>query len=87
MSTEFKKLKVSVFCIDDEPQDGPQHYILLLGFYQPHLLGALDALGVHVANVIKLCSERTQTSEGQQEQHEQSPRASPALDAGKRPSV
>ncbi|XP_031140996.1 sperm-associated antigen 17 isoform X4 [Sander lucioperca] len=72
--------------IDDEPQDGPQHYILLLGFYQPHLIGALDAIGVHVANVIKLCSERTQTPEGQQEQHpcegnEQNLKASPVLDA------
>ncbi|KAM6894209.1 sperm-associated antigen 17 [Lycodopsis pacificus] len=72
-------------CIDDEPQDGPQHYILLLGFYQPQLIGALDAIGVHVANVIKLCSEHT--SEGQQqEQHpceadEQSRRASLALGA------
>ncbi|KAI4808604.1 hypothetical protein KUCAC02_000658 [Chaenocephalus aceratus] len=54
--------------IDDEPEDGPQHYILLLGFFQPHLIGALDALGVHVANVIKLCSEHTQTSEEQQEE-------------------
>ncbi|XP_034757010.1 sperm-associated antigen 17 isoform X3 [Etheostoma cragini] len=72
--------------IDDEPKDGPQHYILLLGFYQPHLIGALDAIGVHVANVIKLCSERTQTSEGQQEQHpcednERNLKASPVLDA------
>lgn len=56
-------------CIDDEPQDGPQHYILLLGFYQPHLIGALDAIGVHVANVISLCSEHTQTSGREQEQH------------------
>lgn len=40
--------------IDDEPDDGPQHYILLLGFYQPHLLGALDSIGIQVANVIKL---------------------------------
>uniref|UniRef100_A0A8C3A3I6 Sperm associated antigen 17 n=1 Tax=Cyclopterus lumpus TaxID=8103 RepID=A0A8C3A3I6_CYCLU len=69
--------------IDDEPQDGPQHYILLLGFYQPHLIGALDAIGVHVANVIKLCSGHTQTSEGNQ----QSRRASLALDAGKGPSL
>ncbi|XP_054457183.1 LOW QUALITY PROTEIN: sperm-associated antigen 17 [Anoplopoma fimbria] len=73
--------------IDDEPQDGPQHYILLLGFYQPHLVGQLDAIGVHVANVIKLCSEHPQTSEGQQQEqrpcegNEQSPRASLALDA------
>uniref|UniRef100_A0A665XF12 Sperm associated antigen 17 n=1 Tax=Echeneis naucrates TaxID=173247 RepID=A0A665XF12_ECHNA len=42
--------------IDDEPDDGPQHYILVLGFYQPNLIVALDAVGVHVANVIKLSS-------------------------------
>ncbi|TMS02420.1 Sperm-associated antigen 17 [Larimichthys crocea] len=72
--------------IDDEPEDGPQHYILVLGFHQPHLVAELDAIGVHVASVIKLCSEPAQTSEGQQEQHtnegsEQSLRASPVLDA------
>ncbi|XP_070710647.1 sperm-associated antigen 17 [Pempheris klunzingeri] len=72
--------------IDDEPEDGPQHYILVLGFYQPHLIWALDAIGVHVTNVIKLRLEYTESSEGQQEQHtcednEQSVRASPALDA------
>ncbi|XP_050932117.1 sperm-associated antigen 17 isoform X1 [Lates calcarifer] len=71
--------------IDDEPDDGPQHYILVLGFYQPHLIGVLDAIGVHIANVIKLCSERRQTYEVQQEQHtskgsEQSQRKSPVLD-------
>ncbi|XP_042368348.1 sperm-associated antigen 17 [Plectropomus leopardus] len=72
--------------IDDEPQDGPQHYILLLGFYQPHLVGALDTIGVHVVNVIKLCSEQTQTSDRQQQQpscegNEHSLRATPVLDA------
>ncbi|CAK6967972.1 LOW QUALITY PROTEIN: sperm-associated antigen 17 [Scomber scombrus] len=72
--------------IDDEPDDGPQHYILLLGFYKPHLIGALDALGVHVSNVIKLNSEHSQTSEGQQEQqtsegNEKSQPTSPDLDA------
>nr|XP_046236431.1 sperm-associated antigen 17 isoform X2 [Scatophagus argus] len=71
---------------DDEPEDGPQHYILVLGFYQPHLIAALDAIGVHVANVIELCSKHTHTSEGQQDQRycgsrEQSLRASPVLDA------
>lgn len=66
-------------CIEDEPEDGPQHYILVLGFYQPHLIGALDAIGVHIANVIRLCSECTQTSGGKQEQH--------SLDTGKELSV
>ncbi|KAM9335587.1 sperm-associated antigen 17 [Symphorus nematophorus] len=73
--------------LDDEPEDGPQHYILVLGFYQPQLIRALNAIGVHVANVIKLCSEHTKTSGMQQEQHtcegsEQSLGASPVLDAG-----
>ncbi len=49
--------------IDDEPEDGPQHYILMLGFYQPHLIAALDAIGVHVANVIKLWSEHLLANE------------------------
>ncbi|XP_040887756.1 sperm-associated antigen 17 [Toxotes jaculatrix] len=71
--------------IDDEPDDGPQHYILVLGFYQPHLIRILDAIGVHVANVIKLCSEHKHTCEVQEEQYisednEQSQRASPVLD-------
>ncbi|XP_051284825.1 sperm-associated antigen 17 isoform X4 [Dicentrarchus labrax] len=66
--------------IDDEPEDGPQLYILVLGFYQPHLIGALDAIGVHVANVIKLCSEHTQTSDTSK-RSEQSQRVSPVFDA------
>ena len=77
---------------DDEPDDGPQHYILLLGFYKPQLIGALDALGVHISNVIKLSSEHSQTSEGQQEQqtsegNEKSQPTSPDLDAGEGPSL
>ncbi|XP_035479939.2 sperm-associated antigen 17 isoform X3 [Scophthalmus maximus] len=73
--------------IDDEPDDGPQHYVLVLGFYQPQLLGLLDAIGVHVANVIKLCSEHRKTCEVRQEQqrtsegNEQSQSMSPDLDA------
>ncbi|KAM4565067.1 sperm-associated antigen 17 [Fundulus diaphanus] len=54
--------------IDDEPDSGPQHYILLVGFHQPHLIGALDAINVHVANVIKLCSERKESSSKKQEE-------------------
>ncbi|XP_068612151.1 sperm-associated antigen 17 [Brachionichthys hirsutus] len=43
---------------DDEPEAGPQRYVLLIGFHQPLLIGALEAVGVHVDNVIKLCSEQ-----------------------------
>lgn len=72
-----------LLCADDEPQDGPQHYILLLGFYQPHLIGALDAIGVHVANVISLCSEHAPTS------HQQHTCGSSeqGLDTGREPSL
>ncbi|XP_077080311.1 sperm-associated antigen 17 [Siphateles boraxobius] len=49
--------------IDDEPDDGPEHYILIVGFYQPHLIYALDSLGIHVSNVIKLNLEREDESE------------------------
>lgn len=48
---------------DDEPEDGPQHYVLVMGFHQPDLIKALDSIDVHVANIIKLCSDHTQTSE------------------------
>ncbi|KAM3838473.1 sperm-associated antigen 17-like, partial [Diretmus argenteus] len=58
--TKLKRRAENVEFIDDEPDDGPQHYILLLGFHQPQLLDALHAVGVHVANVIMLCSQHTQ---------------------------
>lgn len=72
---------------DEEPDIGPQHLVLVLGFYQPQLIGALDAIGVHVANVIKLCSEQTLTSEVIREQldsdsSEQSQGTFPALASG-----
>ncbi|XP_041842655.1 sperm-associated antigen 17 isoform X2 [Melanotaenia boesemani] len=72
--------------IDDEPECGPQHYVLLVGFYQPNLIAFLDAISVHVANTIRLCSEHTHTFREQQEQpsceaNEQSSTVSPVLDA------
>lgn len=66
--------------LDDEPEDGPQHYILVMGFYQPHLIGALDAIGVHVANVIKLSAEYKQSDLPQEEE-------GPASDTGNRTLV
>ncbi|XP_046887321.1 LOW QUALITY PROTEIN: sperm-associated antigen 17 [Hypomesus transpacificus] len=44
---------------DDEPDDGPQHYILVVGFHQAQLPAVLGAMGVHVANVIRLSSGKT----------------------------
>ncbi|XP_037531803.1 sperm-associated antigen 17 [Nematolebias whitei] len=72
--------------IDDEPEHGPQHYILLVGFFQPQLVWMLNAIGVHVANVIKLCSEQTQVFVEKQElsgceDDGPSPKTSPGLGA------
>lgn len=36
-------------------------------FYQPHLISALDSLGIHVSNVIKLDLEREDQSEAEEE--------------------
>ncbi|XP_035377914.1 sperm-associated antigen 17 isoform X2 [Electrophorus electricus] len=53
--------------IDDEPDDGPHHYVLITGFHQPCLISALDSLGVHVSNVIRLRSDRPERSDAPQE--------------------
>ncbi|KAK7909698.1 hypothetical protein WMY93_014382 [Mugilogobius chulae] len=42
---------------NDEPDDGPQHYILIVGFYNLHLFSALDSIGIQISNVIKLSPE------------------------------
>ncbi|XP_053481824.1 sperm-associated antigen 17 isoform X3 [Ictalurus furcatus] len=54
--------------IDDEPDDGPEHYVLMTGFHQPSLISALDSIGVHVSNVIRLKSDRSQNSHVAQEE-------------------
>ncbi|KAM9836573.1 sperm-associated antigen 17 [Aulostomus maculatus] len=51
--------------IDDEPLDGPQCYVLLLGFHQPRLVRALEAVGVHVSAVVRLSSEGRLSEEQQ----------------------
>ncbi|XP_061664678.1 sperm-associated antigen 17 isoform X2 [Syngnathoides biaculeatus] len=57
--------------INDEPTDGPQHYVLLLGFHQPHLVGTLDAAGVHVANVIRLSAPHAPCVQDPEEDQEE----------------
>ncbi|KAF4072737.1 hypothetical protein AMELA_G00266190 [Ameiurus melas] len=54
--------------IDDEPDDGPEHYVLMTGFHQPSLISALDSIGVHVSNVIRLKSDRCQNLHVAQEE-------------------
>lgn len=77
---------------DDEPEDGPEHYILLLGFYQPPLLWALDALGVQVSCVIQVDSKQDEqqgheSSEGHEtsEEREKSDGTPSSVDAGASP--
>ncbi|XP_053360671.1 sperm-associated antigen 17 [Clarias gariepinus] len=57
----------AVSYIDDEPDDGPQHYVLMTGFHQPSLISALDSVGVHVSSIIRLISDRGQTPSAAQE--------------------
>ncbi|XP_029695831.1 sperm-associated antigen 17 isoform X3 [Takifugu rubripes] len=54
---------VAVATVMDRPEDGPQLYVLLCGFYRPLLIAALDAVGVHVSTVIRLCSEDSERQE------------------------
>ncbi|TWW63233.1 Sperm-associated antigen 17 [Takifugu flavidus] len=54
---------VDVATVMDRPEDGPQLYVLLCGFYRPLLIAALDAVGVHVSTVIRLCSEDPERQE------------------------
>lgn len=43
--------------IDDEPDDGANHYIIVYGFHQPHLFGLLSELGINVTNIIRINSQ------------------------------
>ncbi|XP_049621975.1 sperm-associated antigen 17 [Suncus etruscus] len=43
--------------IDDEPDDGAQHYIIVVGFKNPQLLAIMTELGIPISSVIKISSE------------------------------
>nr|XP_044993817.1 sperm-associated antigen 17 [Jaculus jaculus] len=43
--------------IDDEPDDGAQHYIIVVGFNNPQLLAIMTELGIPITSVIKISSE------------------------------
>ena len=48
---------ISIVVADDEPADGPQHYVVITGFYEPYLLTYLDEIGIAVDCIIQLDSE------------------------------
>uniref|UniRef100_A0A8B7TIX7 Sperm-associated antigen 17 n=1 Tax=Castor canadensis TaxID=51338 RepID=A0A8B7TIX7_CASCN len=43
--------------IDDEPDDGAQYYIIVVGFNNPQLLAIVTELGIPITSVIKISSE------------------------------
>ncbi|XP_061176448.1 sperm-associated antigen 17-like isoform X2 [Saccostrea echinata] len=43
--------------IDDEPDDGAQHYIIVYGYNNPHLIAYLSELGITVDSIIKISSQ------------------------------
>ncbi|XP_010629488.1 sperm-associated antigen 17 isoform X2 [Fukomys damarensis] len=45
------------YYIDDEPDDGAQHYIIVVGFKNPQLLAIMTELGIPITSVIKISSE------------------------------
>ncbi|XP_044531471.1 sperm-associated antigen 17 [Gracilinanus agilis] len=62
--------------IDDEPDDGAEHYFIITGFHNPQLLAILTELGVPVSNVIKLSADNYEPLKaylsGTSQQHEAS---------------
>ncbi|XP_052284814.1 sperm-associated antigen 17-like isoform X3 [Dreissena polymorpha] len=43
--------------IDDEPDDGADHYVIMSGFHLPHLYGLMAELGLNVANILCVSSQ------------------------------
>ncbi|XP_009458821.1 PREDICTED: sperm-associated antigen 17 [Nipponia nippon] len=43
--------------IDDEPDDGAHHYIIILDFHNPQLLPVMSELGINISSVIRISSE------------------------------
>ncbi|XP_071955355.1 sperm-associated antigen 17-like [Antedon mediterranea] len=49
--------------IDDEPDDGPQHYVIIEGFTQVALLPLLSDLQINVDSIIKITSQNYESYE------------------------
>ncbi|XP_018425052.1 PREDICTED: sperm-associated antigen 17 [Nanorana parkeri] len=61
--------------IDDEPDDGPQHYIIVLGVYHPQIPLLLADLGVNVSSVIRISSQNYTSLPGNPAKGEEQPEA------------
>lgn len=45
--------------MDDEPEDGPDHFIILSGFYSPALFNYLEEFQIPIDCIIKFKSPNT----------------------------
>ncbi|ESO93308.1 hypothetical protein LOTGIDRAFT_232733 [Lottia gigantea] len=43
--------------LDDEPDDGAQHYVIIYGFHQPHLFTHLSEVGINVDCILRISSQ------------------------------
>lgn len=46
-----------MFWTDDEPDDGANHYFIILDFHNPQLLLVMFQLGINISSVIRISSE------------------------------
>nr|CAB3266506.1 sperm-associated antigen 17-like [Phallusia mammillata] len=58
--------------IDDEPDDGPQHYIFVSGFKRAQLLPILVELGININGIIRIESESYDVLKNVDETHKSS---------------
>uniref|UniRef100_UPI00398EE5F6 sperm-associated antigen 17 isoform X2 n=1 Tax=Pristiophorus japonicus TaxID=55135 RepID=UPI00398EE5F6 len=52
-------------CINDEPDDGPQHYIIIQGFQNLQFLLMLGELGIDISAVIRISYEKNESFQKQ----------------------
>ncbi|XP_009985569.1 PREDICTED: sperm-associated antigen 17-like, partial [Tauraco erythrolophus] len=72
---------------DDEPDDGADHYFIILDFHNPQLLPVMSELGINISSVIRISSENykpLQTYLEAAKLQEQSSRSPEVVEAEKR---
>ena len=50
------KIKTITSPTDDEPETGPDHYVLVVGFYRAEMLSLLEHMGVQLNGVMQVRS-------------------------------
>lgn len=69
ISNRKQKILIDKCWSDDEPDDGPQHYIFISGFKKAQLLPILSEIGVNINGVIKIVSENYDVLKKNAESH------------------